>query len=84
MSKFLTLQDFKWIQTCEEKETGYYSFKENGWELCVEHDKGWTVYLCNKFEEVLEETDCKCREGAIILVNKLYIKFPRLDQLYNL
>lgn len=74
MSKFLKLKNFKWIIVDEEKKEGYYSFKKNGFEIAIDWVTltGWSVYLCNKFEEVLEEYDCSSKEEAIKIANKIY------------
>ena len=74
MSKFLKLKDFQWIIVDEKQKEGYYSFKNSEWEIAIDWVplKGWSVYLCNKFEEVLEEYGC-CNKGeAIKIANKIY------------
>ncbi len=78
MSKILTQDNFKWVVTNKEKKDGYYSFKELGWEICFDFNirYGWAVYLCNEFEEVIEERNCKCQEEAVAIANVLYQKFP--------
>ena len=74
MKKFLKLKDFTWIIVNKENKEGYYSYKINNWELAIDWIplKGWSVFLCNKFEEVLEEYGCSSKEEAIIIVNKIY------------
>jgi len=74
MSKFLKLNNFQWIIVNQENKEGYYSFKKNGWEIAIDwvDSKGWSVFLCNRFEEVLEEYGCSSKEEAIVIVNKIY------------
>jgi hypothetical protein len=77
MPRALKLSDFRWILINEEKNDGYYSFKEGEWELALDwtYDRGWTVYLCNKFEEVLEEYGCEDKKRALKIINIIYKSF---------
>ena len=77
MGKVLCLTDFTWIVINPEEQDGYYSFKENGWEVCLDYTIrfGWTISLSNSFEEVLEEQTCKTEQEALQIANGLYQKF---------
>lgn len=77
MSKVLRFEDFRWVLTNEEKKDGYFSLKKDCWELAIDFDlhRGWTVYVCNKFEEVLEEYGCTSQDEAIRVANKIYKTF---------
>lgn len=74
MSKVLKLEDFEWIIVNSEKQSGYYSFKKDCWEIALDLNSRniWSVYLCNKFEEVLEEYGCWDQNDALNIANKIY------------
>jgi hypothetical protein len=77
MSKVLKLKDFQWIETNTEKADGYYSFKGCDWEITIDwtYRKCWTVSVCNKFEEALEEYGCVDESEALKIANKIYRSF---------
>lgn len=77
MSRSLTLKDFQWIVTNDEKADGYYSLKREDWEIAIDwtYRRSWTVSVCNKFEEALEEYGCANEEQALKIANKIYHSF---------
>lgn len=77
MSKVLTLKDFQWIETNAEKLDGYYSLKGYDWEIAIDwtYRRCWTVSVCNKFEEALEEYGCTSESEALKIANKIYKSF---------
>lgn len=85
MSRILGLSNFRLAVTNRETRTGYYSFKKNGDEICLEYDEyeGWLVSLCNKWEEVLDEDCFSTQEEALEQANKFYQFFGKLDVLYK-
>ena len=72
----ITIEDFSWKVIDPRSKEGYYSLKKNNWEICIDFSfmSGWGVYLCNKFEEVMEEKTCICREIAVEIANVMYKK----------
>lgn len=85
MSRILTLKDFEWILTCEKKQNGYYSLKKCRLEISIDNDicNGWTVYLSNKWQEVLEEHQVLSIEEAIKEATRLFNKLPDLEIFYK-
>ena len=77
MSKNLTLEDFQWIIIDKERKEGYYSLKKNGWEITIDwsYKKSWTISVCNRFEEALEEYGCANECEALEIANKIYRSF---------
>ena len=76
MSKTLQKGDFIWIPVDKEKNNGYFSYKDKGtgFEICLDYDilPKWTVFLCNNFEEVLEEKEVISEEEAIDKANEFF------------
>lgn len=83
MNDCLKYKDFIWIKlnldNTDTQYAGYYSFKKDGWEICIENDFGdWKIYLCNKWEEVIEEQNVRDKEKAIQKANEFYRKIATL------
>jgi hypothetical protein len=73
MDRDIGLSDFNFVTVDPEKHTGYYSYKGDGFEICIEEDKGnWNAYLCNNKEEVLEEKEFDTKAKAISQANKFH------------
>lgn len=81
MDKILTIKDFCWVVIDIKKHNGYFSFKDRGYEICLDYSlkNGWVVYLCNKFEEVLEEYCLKTECEAWDKVNDVYRSFVKCN-----
>lgn len=78
MKESLSIKNFRLIVINKEEKSSYYSFKVKGWEITIDYDYciGWQVYLCNKWEEVVEEYPCGCEDEAMEIANKIYKSFP--------
>ena len=77
MSRVLTMDDFVFIQVGEVKSSGYYSYKTARYEICLDHNhvNKWTVYFCNRNEEVLEEKSVRTKRKALVIANEYYRSF---------
>lgn len=76
LKKYLTLNDFEYIVTNRDEHWGYYSYKNSFYELCIDREyTKWNVYLCNKFEEVIQEHTFYTRARALRKVNEIYRSF---------
>lgn len=85
MGKVLRFSSFRLILTDKERKIGYYSFKHDGDEICLEQDKDgeWSIYLCNKWEEVLDESVFPTIREALEQANKFYQCLGKLDIFYK-
>lgn len=85
MGNVLRFSNFRLILINKKRKTGYYSFKRKGNEICLDHGDtyGWLVCLCNKWEEVVDETMVSTKEQAVDQANKYYQCFGKLDILYK-
>ena len=77
MNKVLTLKDFEWIILSKKAKSGYYSFKTEFYEICLDQSDihGWLVCLANNHEEVLEEVIVKTKREALAEANRFYKSF---------
>lgn len=82
MKKYLTLNDFNYVVVNRDENWGYYSFKNSFYEICIDREyTKWNVYLCNKFEEVIQEHNFHTRARAIRKVNEIYRSFKTEDDI---
>ena len=73
MDKDLNLEDFDFIIVDPKKNSGYYSFKGNGYEICLEEEKsGWEVLVCNSRQEVLETKNFNDKTNALNQANEFH------------
>lgn len=71
MDRDIGLEDFDFVVVNPKKGSGYYSFKEDNYEICLDKEKqNWEVYVCNDRQEVLECKGFSTKEKALGQVNK--------------
>lgn len=68
----LSLKDFKWTRVPGLVD-GYYEIETDYNVICVaEFRDSWLVSLCNKSEEVFDETQVDTKKEALRVASKYY------------